>query len=176
MIGGPPRRNSFQDVNSQGQHSIPKLEEFRKLQMRFGVHQIIPEGPNEWVCRHPGLSIITDIRYRNLEGLRPQLNTDRSLVIEHYIPQINHFSVFETVRQMGFKRKILTLYKLNKEEDDDEKIEKFLRDSKANAVTVHVDKIGKGTLLDRLKETNAFVYVHQKEFRVHIATHYDPHR
>lgn len=35
-----------------------------------------------------------------------------------------------------------------------------IRNSELYAVTVHVDRIRKGTLLDRLRDANAFVYVH----------------
>lgn len=156
----------FEDVYDQASQIngapqvVPTLKEFRKLQMHFGLHQMDPESLNVWLREHAGSYIITDIKARNLEGLRYLLNTDRRLVTERYIPQINHFSEYEEVRKMGFKRIILTLYKLNQEEDNDDKIGEFLRHSPVYAVTVHVDRIKKGKLLDRLKEVNAFVYVH----------------
>lgn len=69
-----------------------------------------------WLARHPGVSIITDLKSgnRHLALLREKLGT------QQIIPQIYHPSEFELARSLGFERIIFTAYRMDRDDWQDE--------------------------------------------------------
>ena len=129
--------------------------------MCYGLTQMTIESLNEWLKKHKGAYIVTDIKAYNSRGLEYIHKIDPELAKERYIPQLMRFSDYELAKKLGYKRMILTLYQLNKEERKDEAIIDFVKNHKLYAITMPVNRAKKTDLAKTLKHNfNTFVYAH----------------
>jgi len=95
-----------------GRFFIPMDHEtFMALDSVVGLTQIDVDGLKTWMDLHPDTIIVTDAKDDNLAVLGL---VKKVLGTERIIPQIYHHNQFEKVKNMGFERIILTLYKYRK--------------------------------------------------------------
>jgi glycerophosphoryl diester phosphodiesterase len=111
---------------------------------------------SEWLKKHPDAYIVTDIKDKNIEGLKYIADNFKE-DISRYIPQIYFTKEYQEVKKIGFKNIILTLY-LNKESI--EKLTKFVDSNKLFALTTYLGKRDSSKILQIMEERNIFVYVH----------------
>lgn len=140
--------------------TLPTLDTFMQTDMKYNLTQQTPSTINEWLDAHPDTYIITDIKHGNLAGLQEIMRLNSSLARERYIPQIYHFKEYDAVKELGFKRIILTLYQLSQEEADSEQILNFVKTHPLYGVTIHVDKARSSNIVPKLCEMGIFVYAH----------------
>jgi len=132
------------------------LEEFRSLQSPHGLTQLDLDGLARWLERHPDHLIITDIKARNVEGLK--------IIAERYprlrdqiVPQIYQPETAAAVRSLGFDRLILTLYR---SEIQDRRVVEFATENPVWAVTMPVGRAADSDLAGQLEAQGVVVYAH----------------
>jgi glycerophosphoryl diester phosphodiesterase len=84
------------------------LDEFLSLRMGIKARPATPDDLSSWLYRRRDASIITDVKFKNVEGLRILRKYKN---YDQFIPQFYHRSRYRDVRELGFKRMIFTLYK-----------------------------------------------------------------
>jgi glycerophosphoryl diester phosphodiesterase len=87
--------------------AIPTEREFLERIRADGLTQMTFAHVAAWLARHPRLSLVTDVKERNLDALRLMAATGLQAQI---VPQIYRLSEFDEVRQLGFPRVIFTNY------------------------------------------------------------------
>ena len=111
---------------------------------------------SEWLKNHPDAYIITDIKDRNVEGLKYIADNYKN-DISRYIPQIYFIKEYDEVKNLGFQNIILTLY-LNSRSP--KTLAEFVDNNKLFALTMHLEKKYFNEILYLMEERNQFVYVH----------------
>lgn len=131
------------------------LSEFRKFKMIKNLTQMTLDDLVNWLDKHPGVFIITDIKQRNVNGLK-LISRKYKNIRSQIIPQIYQFTEYNPVRNLGFDNIILTLYKKNYSDDI---LLEFVKRYPVSAVTMPIAK-AKTNLPSKLKRMNIFVYTH----------------
>ena len=111
---------------------------------------------SKWLKTHPGAYIITDIKDKNIEGLKYIADNYKN-DISRYIPQIYFIKEYKEAKNLGFKNIILTLYLNNR---SPEKLAEFVDHNKLFAITMPLVKKDYKKILNLMKERNQFIYVH----------------
>ena len=111
---------------------------------------------SEWLKKHPDAYIITDIKDKNIEGLKYIADNYKNDILR-YIPQIYFIKEYAEVKNLGFQNIILTLY-LNSRSP--EILAEFVDNNKLFALTMHPEKKYFNEILYLMEERNQFVYVH----------------
>ncbi len=96
------------------------MEKGGRLALGHGNAQASPltlEELLDWLDRHPGISIITDIKTDNLNGLK-LLKAAAGRRIDRFIPQIYSTVEFAPVVALGYPAPILTIYRLQPGKDE----------------------------------------------------------
>lgn len=131
------------------------LNAFSALIDRDGLTQMTIPQLAQWVSEHPDVSIVTDIKEDNISALK-QIAQHYPQLAEHLVVQIYNNEEYEPVRQLGFDRIILTLYRSGY---GDEEVLRSAASRTHVPVTMPVYRADAG-LARKLKEFNVFVYVH----------------
>jgi len=138
-------------------------EEFISFEMINDWQQLTPEIIAQWLREHKDAYIITDIKKRNIEGLKV-ISEKYPDIQDQIIPQIYLMEEYSQAQSLGYKNIILTLYASNY---TDEEIIDFGRRQKLLAITMPLYR-GYTELPSKLNRENVFVYVHtinDKEIR-----------
>ncbi len=164
---GAPREQSQSGAQGQsgersqsGEQARPRpqpltLAEFRAAESRWGLTQLALDDLGPWLERHPDVDLVTDIKARNLEGLR-RIAVRFPDDLDRFVPQLYHVDQHGPVRAMGFERVILTLYAAPMEDDE---VERYAVEQRPFAITMPIDR-GRSDLPARLGEVDTFVYAH----------------
>lgn len=87
------------------------LKQFHALdQLRTDVTLCDLSSLNQWLQAHPKALIVTDIKNQNIKGLRLALKAIENAE-NRLIPQFTQPEEYQTIKNMGFKSIIWTLYK-----------------------------------------------------------------
>jgi len=132
------------------------LADFRSLPSVYGLSHLDLEGLAEWMLDNPGVLIVTDIKERNIEGLR--------LIAEEYpehrhriVPQIYHPESYLEVKELGYVHVIFTLYKTNL---TDQQVVVFATEHPLFGVTMPARRAMEGTLPAELAANGVRVFAH----------------
>jgi glycerophosphoryl diester phosphodiesterase len=132
------------------------LAQFRSLQSTYGLSHLDLEDLTDWMLDNPGVLVVTDIKERNIDGLR--------LIAEEYpklrrriVPQIYHPESYLEVREMGYDQVIFSLYRTN---FTDQEVLDFAAENPLFAVTIPARRTMEGTLSAGLAKNGVRVYAH----------------
>ncbi len=132
---------------------------------------------NQWMRRHPGTFIITDIKDRNIEGLElVAQKIDRSH--KRIIPQFYQPEEYDSVRAIGYKKMIWTLYQFTGSRED---VLEQVAPMKLFAVTMprkrayqgvaaDLDAVRVSTYVHTINEEDRAIIFHEKYFASSIYT------
>jgi glycerophosphoryl diester phosphodiesterase len=91
------------------------LAEFEEIKI-FGTYQVMTlPSLTLWLEEHPEVRIVTDIKYRSVQGLA-KIAGEYPHLIDRFIPQIYSFDEYGPVREQGYRDIILTLYAMSYED------------------------------------------------------------
>jgi len=135
---------------------LPTLKQFKSINMKHQMTQMTLDDLYSWLLEHKDAYIVTDVKTNNVAALRMISGTAGKLK-ERFIPQIYALTEFKTVRQLGFKDIILTLYRLNL---PDEEILEFVNNNELFAVTMPAVRAMSTSLAKNLKKKDVFVFAH----------------
>jgi glycerophosphoryl diester phosphodiesterase len=153
-------RDFFSEIPLPPPNRAPSLKDFKEWKMHYGFTQLTPQGLFTWLKEHPGAYIISDIKKYNADGMKYLIEVDPEIAKNRIIPQLMRFSDYEVAKSLGYKRIILTLYQLNKQERSDEAVLEFVKSHKLYAVTMPVARAMDGRLAIELEKLGTYVYAH----------------
>jgi glycerophosphoryl diester phosphodiesterase len=86
------------------------LEAFEQQRARHPLFQVCTaQTLADWLAKHPGVSIITDIKDDNLQGIQYLLK-HHAVIKPQLIPQFYQPGEYDELRELGFDRLIWILY------------------------------------------------------------------
>jgi glycerophosphoryl diester phosphodiesterase len=138
------------------------FEEFTSLQSVVGISQLTEDDLGPLLLSNPGLRFVTDVKERNVEGLR-RLAAIYPGLLDRFVPQIYQPAELEAVRDLGFDTIILTLYRSDL---DDQEVLDFAGRAPLWAVTMPGRRAAAGELAARLAAAGLPVYAHTVNDRV----------
>ena len=137
------------------QQKTYSLKEFNGFTMVKNLKQLNFNELKNWLIPHSAVFIITDIKRDNVDAL--------TYISQHYpgikaqlIPQIYDFKEYDTVKSLGYKNIILTLYRSNY---TDEEIMEFVQNHPVTAMTMSKER-AMTDLPQRLNSAGVFVYAY----------------
>lgn len=132
------------------------LSEFRALPSANGLSHLSLEDLADWLLENAGVLVITDIKERNIDGLR--------LIAEEYpehrrriVPQIYHPESYLKVKEMGYVHVIFSLYRTDL---TDQKVIDFAARNSLFGVTIPARRAMEGTLPAELAANGVRVFAH----------------
>jgi glycerophosphoryl diester phosphodiesterase len=134
---------------------VPTKDQFLGLKSKLMLTQLSLKDVLEWAKQKGDAFIITDIKSNNIRGLEKICSEYKSYK-KHIIPQVYSYDEYDVVKHLGYKRIILTLYKMITTDVD---LLKFSIRNRPYAVTMHWSLAQTG-LADYLYKNNIKVYAH----------------
>jgi len=132
------------------------LAEFRSTPSPYGLTHLILEDLERWLLDNPGILVITDIKERNIDGLR--------LIAEEYpehrhriVPQIYRPESYLEARELGYDHVVFSLYKTDL---SDRQVIDFAIANPLFGVTMPVRRAMEGTLPAELAVHGVRVFAH----------------
>lgn len=132
------------------------LAGFLSLPSPCGLTHLSLEDLADWLPDNPGVLVITDIKERNIDGLR--------LIAEAYpehrraiVPQIYHPESYLEVREMGYVHVIFSLYRTNL---TDQEVIDFATKNSLFGVTMPARRAMEGALPAELAAGGVRVFAH----------------
>lgn len=126
------------------------------LQPRLdGLTSLDDEALGRWLGLHPDAVVVTDCKWAGVDALA-LLTEVIPEVLSQVIPQIYSFEEFGAVRDLGFERIILTLYRMDATDDE---VLAFASEHALLAVTMPEDR-ARGKLASRLAKIGVPSYAH----------------
>ena len=156
LVGIHDWGDSYAGLFNQHTKAAPSLKEFKSLKMHNGQTQITLVSLDNWLSKHPDASIVTDVRWRNVEALKLMAKQMKH-TLKQVIPQMYHPTNYETLKSIGYKDIIFTLYATKLSADQ---IIEFSTKNSLYAVTIHPSKESFNKIIKALSESNVFSYVH----------------
>jgi glycerophosphoryl diester phosphodiesterase len=138
------------------------FEEFKSLQSVVGISQLTEDDLGPLLVENPGLQFVTDLKERNVDGLR-RLAAIYPGLLDRFVPQIYEPFELEAVRALGFNTIIFTLYRSDL---GDQQVLDFIGTAGLWAVTMPGRRAASGELAARLAASGVPVYVHTVNDRV----------
>lgn len=132
------------------------LAEFMNAKMVDGLTQLSLASLATWLTAHPAACIVTDIKTRNVEGLRMIAQRYPQLA-QQILPQIYQLQEYGEAQALGYRNIILTLYACP---SSDSEIIAFCRRHKLLAVTMPCARASTTDLPRKLSDLGLFVYTH----------------
>lgn len=139
-----------------GSKGIRSYKDFMSEKMNYGLTRLALDHLLELFKRNKNFSIITDIKSKNIKGLK-FLNDFFSDYKNRIIPQIYNFSEFKSVKELGFEKVILTLYKMRVNRI---KLVNFLKGKSLFGVTVPKNLASNKQLIESILKTGHRVFTH----------------
>ena len=130
-------------------------EDFLNRQTRDNLILLDIEKLLLWLNDHQDVTIITDVKNKNLEALL-LIKTKNQNLFKKFVPQIYSFQEYNIVKNIGFDKIILTLYRSNYSDDE---ILSFARKSELFAITMPTNRSFSG-LPKKLSDIGVPVYAH----------------
>jgi len=132
------------------------LAEFRSTPSAHGLTHLSLEDLEDWLVEHRDVLIVTDIKERNIDGLR--------VIAEKYpeqlhriVPQIYRPESYLEVRKLGYNQVIISLYRTNL---PDHRVIDFANANPLFGVTMPLRRAIEGTLPAELAANGVRVFVH----------------
>ena len=132
------------------------LAEFRSTPSTHGLSHLSLEDLESWLSDNPDVLVITDIKERNIDGLR--------LIAEEYpehrhrfVPQIYRPESYLEVRELGYDHVVFSLYKT---EYSDRQVIDFAIANPLFGVTMPLRRAMEGTLPAELAAHGVRVFAH----------------
>lgn len=129
---------------------------FLSLTSPHGLTHLSLDDLVEWLERHPGVLVVTDLKARNLDGLR-MIAESYPAVRYRFVPQIFFPESLVEVRQLGFERVIFSLYRSQLSDRD---IVEFVIGKRPWAVTMPARWTVRRSLLADLAESGVPIFAH----------------
>ncbi len=136
-------------------NKVYSLREFKSFKMKHGLTQMSFADLAEWMRKYKDVHIITDTKSSNGFILYKILKEYED-ISDRVIPQVYRLSEYEEIKDMGFERVILTLYKTKY---TDSEILGFLGQHSPYAITMSYDR-GYSTLPRKIARKGVFVYAY----------------
>lgn len=136
----------------------PTYKEFMQLKMKDNLKQLDVDELMNWMSKNKDKSVVTDVKNSNLKALA-FIAKKYPQIISQIIPQIYSFDEYAKVKSLGYKKIILTLYKMYDPKIHD-KIIKFALENCLFAITMPKDVAVNTKLASKLIDNNVNVYVH----------------
>ncbi len=120
--GGLPDRsyaNNLEALNLAAKHGFSLIEmDFMDVNGKLVIqHDGLPQssltvsGLMQWLDRHPGISIVTDVKTDNRSGLA-MLKRAAGARVDRFIPQIYAVDEYKATSALGFQKPIFTVYRI----------------------------------------------------------------
>ncbi len=132
------------------------LSEFRSGQSKYGLTHLGLQELSSWLDHNPQVSIVTDVKGRNIEGLRTIAETVGHH-LPRFVPQIYRPDEYAPVRALGYEQIIFTLYRSLL---DDDAVVVFSESHQLFAVTMSLRRSAASDLMIRLRGTGIPILVH----------------
>ena len=136
--------------------------DFEALQSVVGITQLTEDDLGLLLEEHPGIRFVTDVKERNVEGLR-RLAEKYPGLLDRLVPQIYHPDELEAVRGLDFDTIIFTLYR---SELGDQQVLDFVDTADLWAVAMPGRRAAFGELATKLDAAGVPVFVHTVNDRV----------
>ena len=114
------------------------------------------DGLLAWLAEHPGCSVVTDVKSEENEAMLRALRTRAGDLADRFIPQAYSLREAGDLREAGWERVILTLYRM---EALPAELEEFLEETPLWAVTVSEGRLTEA-LAAAVSETGTALYCH----------------
>ncbi len=141
----------FEDADER-----PTFERFESMTMKRGMTQMSLESLLAWMSKHRDAHIVTDVKERNIPALK-RIAKSAGKLQRRFISQVYAPAEFESVGRLGFKRVILTLYRLPLPDAD---VIRFAVDNDPFAITLSTRRAFSFSSLRELSRTGVPIYTH----------------
>lgn len=132
------------------------LAEFQGSQTFMDLTLLSLEDLLQWLEDHPEVSVITDVKTEDYLPVLEQISRQAGDRIGQFIPQIYEFDHYDRVRELGYSRIILTLYRMNV---DGATLNEYASSHELWAVTMAESRVSQ-ELLAAVASTGTAVYAH----------------
>jgi glycerophosphoryl diester phosphodiesterase len=131
---------------------IPSKVQFLRFKTKSGLTQLSLEDVLKWAQKKGDVFVVTDVKEDNLKVLEKIPAEYRSKII----PQAYTYQEYGKIVQMGYKKVILTLYRMKVDHDT---VLRFSKNNSPFAITMHWSVVQQG-LANLLQRNNTKVYAH----------------
>src|SRR5690606_30873359 len=114
------------------------------------------DGALSWLDAHPSVSLVTDVKSRNVDALARIAERRRDLV-PRVLPQVHDRSQAGEARALGYDRLVLTLYSSRL---DDAEVLRLVGETSIFAVTLPWARAMESDLPERLSKRGVRTYAH----------------
>jgi len=139
-----------------GSPGVRTLDQFLSDRAMAGLTLLDLAGLEDWLEAHPDVSIITDTKseanYTFLEFLYGRSET----MADRFIPQAYSYEEYTQIKELGYDRIILTLYKI---QTDPDTLAAFAAQEHPWAVTIPWERLN-DQLMSKLSATGVSIYTH----------------
>ncbi len=132
------------------------VAEFRSTPSVHGLSHLSLEDLEEWLVEHPNILIVTDIKERNIDGLR-SIAEEYPEQLHRIVPQIYRPESYPEARRLGYNHVIFTLYRSDL---SDQQVIDFATNNPLFGVTMPIRHAMEGTLPAELAAHGVRVFVH----------------
>ena len=132
------------------------VAEFRSTPSAHGLTHLSLEDLENWLVEHPDILIVTDIKERNIDGLR-LLAEEYPEQLYRIVPQIYQPESYLEVRKLGYDQVVFSLYRTDL---PDQQVIDFATASSLLGVTMPLRRAINGALLSELAANGIRVFVH----------------
>lgn len=139
-----------------GEPGQRSLADFQNADTFMDLTLMTLEDLTGWLKKHPNVSIITDVKNENNISVLTKIREQCGEYADCFIPQIYEYGQYETVKNLGYQRIILTLYRMNA---DYEELGHFVQEHDLWAVTMS-ESIVSEELLEAVNAGETAVYCH----------------
>ena len=135
------------------------LEEFKTKKILGKYTPVTLDILESWIAGKPETYIITDIKERNVEGLK-YIKDNYPVLADRIIPQIYNETEYEPAREMGYGKIVYTLYALSYDEKTNVKrISAFVKEKGIDALVFSTELATK-EYVSSLKSSGANLLCH----------------
>jgi glycerophosphoryl diester phosphodiesterase len=132
------------------------LEEYRSARSPTGLTLLTLNDLEPWLTGNPEILVFTDFKERNVEGLG-RIADAYPQYIDRIVPQVYRPDELASVRDLGFKNIIWTLYDSDLDDDD---VVGFASRNRLFGITMPIRRALEGDLPTRLVDIDVLVFAH----------------
>lgn len=140
-----------------GPNKAVSFEKYQQCKVLNKYTPLTMEALAKILQNNPQVRIITDTKEDNLAVLTA-IKKQYPQIVKQIIPQIYQYKEYETVKQLGYDKIILTMYKMSNERNG-ARIAKFVQEHDIYAVTMSEELMNTG-LAKTLQSYGIAVYMH----------------
>ena len=140
-------------LNLEGQRT---LAEFKESETFLDLTLLSLEDLLVWLSEHPEVSVVTDVKSEDNMAVLEMIANAAGDQTDQFIPQIYEFDQYDRAKDLGYRRIILTLYRMNV---DTATLQDFVATHDLWAVTMDYTRVSE-ELLGAVTSTGTAVYAH----------------